>query len=359
MTSMEPLSDSAANRLPRIEHFNVATYPPPDLGKCRSAASRTAGSEPALWYKQMTGEDWAGDGHSYDVARKRWRRMEACMEDTTSYAKRERVRESKRDRSGRAKSNSKATKEERRIAKAEYRKDPHVRRRRLEQLEEARVQRAQRAQQRKQEAADSKARWEASLQREQRCADHLVHLLTVAGVEHAWMFKSSALRRDEFAACIIQEVSQFAKWARDDEPDLTPEDFTRRLLGYLGAYCDAMYEHDEMLEKTEIGRKLKDGGAVDPPVIGALVRQRVLPAFFVIGPDFPVTRDIAAEDAWLARRECHLGSRLTREMTWWPTQEALFGRWQNTRLSLDECERVCVVCKEWLVRCSGRGRGRR
>ena len=46
-----------------IDAQNFANYPPPDLGKYRLAASRTADSAPAQWYnyKQMTGEEWDGN----------------------------------------------------------------------------------------------------------------------------------------------------------------------------------------------------------------------------------------------------------------------------------------------------------
>ena len=57
--------------LPPITHDNAAAYPPPDLRPFRSAASRTADSAPALWYKQMTGAEWDGGGHSYELEKKR------------------------------------------------------------------------------------------------------------------------------------------------------------------------------------------------------------------------------------------------------------------------------------------------
>ena len=62
--------------LPRITATNAAQHPPPDLNKFRSAAARApANSVPALWYWQTTGDEWPRDGRSFDVAKKRHRRM--------------------------------------------------------------------------------------------------------------------------------------------------------------------------------------------------------------------------------------------------------------------------------------------
>ena len=59
---------------PPIDATNSASYPPPDLHKYRTAASRGPGSEPAVWFKQMTGKDWRPcDNDSYVRARKDYR----------------------------------------------------------------------------------------------------------------------------------------------------------------------------------------------------------------------------------------------------------------------------------------------
>ena len=62
--------------LPRISTENAAQHPPPSLNAFRTAAARApANSVPALWFWQMTGEAWPRDGHSFDVQKKRHRRM--------------------------------------------------------------------------------------------------------------------------------------------------------------------------------------------------------------------------------------------------------------------------------------------
>ena len=62
--------------LPRIDATNAARFPPADLNKFRAASARApADSSPALWFWQVTGDEWPRDGHSYDVAKKRYRRM--------------------------------------------------------------------------------------------------------------------------------------------------------------------------------------------------------------------------------------------------------------------------------------------
>ena len=82
--------------LPRIVAANASSYPPISLNSFRSAAARApADSAPALWYWQLTGEEWRRDGHSYDLATKVWRRMPAEQKAA------ERERERKRARSGR------------------------------------------------------------------------------------------------------------------------------------------------------------------------------------------------------------------------------------------------------------------
>ena len=62
--------------LPRITADNAAQHPPPSLIRFRTAAARApANSEPALWFWQMTGDEWPRDGKSFDIQKKRHRRM--------------------------------------------------------------------------------------------------------------------------------------------------------------------------------------------------------------------------------------------------------------------------------------------
>ena len=42
---------------PRLTLTNAAAYPPPSLNAYRTAASRGAGSAPAIWFMQMTGAE--------------------------------------------------------------------------------------------------------------------------------------------------------------------------------------------------------------------------------------------------------------------------------------------------------------
>ena len=77
--------------LPRIVAANATSHPPPSLNSCRTAAARGPDSAPALWYWQLTGEEWLGDSHSYELAKKAWRRMPA----------EHKAAERDRDRSGR------------------------------------------------------------------------------------------------------------------------------------------------------------------------------------------------------------------------------------------------------------------
>jgi len=64
-----------ASELPRITNQNAADYPPPSLNSYRTAASRAPSSAPAIWFKQMTGSAWDCQAKSFDMEKKRWRRM--------------------------------------------------------------------------------------------------------------------------------------------------------------------------------------------------------------------------------------------------------------------------------------------
>ena len=62
--------------LPSITTDNAAQHLPPSLNSFRTAAARApANSVPALWFWQMTGDEWPRDGKSFDIEKKRHRRM--------------------------------------------------------------------------------------------------------------------------------------------------------------------------------------------------------------------------------------------------------------------------------------------
>mmetsp|Transcript_19672 Transcript_19672/g.33517 ORF Transcript_19672/g.33517 Transcript_19672/m.33517 type:complete len:365 (+) Transcript_19672:40-1134(+) len=88
-------SDAMGACKPIIDASNAASFMPPSLNAFRTAASRAAGSAPAAWYQAMTGSAWDGQGHSYDLAKKRHRRF------LDGYKTAEQERERKRDRSRR------------------------------------------------------------------------------------------------------------------------------------------------------------------------------------------------------------------------------------------------------------------
>ena len=88
-------SDAMGACKPIIDASNAASFMPPSLNAFRTAASRAAGSAPAAWYQAMTGSAWDGQGHSYDLAKKRHRRL------LDGYRTAEQERERKRDRSQR------------------------------------------------------------------------------------------------------------------------------------------------------------------------------------------------------------------------------------------------------------------
>ena len=56
-----------------ITKENASEHPPPDLKKFKKLGARGPTSEPAIWFKKMTGKEWDGDGYSYSVEKMRWR----------------------------------------------------------------------------------------------------------------------------------------------------------------------------------------------------------------------------------------------------------------------------------------------
>ena len=70
--AMTTAEHAARLSLPRISAENAAQHPPPSLHDFRRASARApANSVPALWFWQMTGEEWLRDGHSFDIEKKR------------------------------------------------------------------------------------------------------------------------------------------------------------------------------------------------------------------------------------------------------------------------------------------------
>lgn len=115
-------SHAVRRGLPRIVAANAASYPPPSLNSFRTEAARApADSAPALWYWQLTGDEWQRDGHGYELAKKSYRRML----DEHKAAERERDRSGRKrpvDDGAQAARRSRAKREaEQRAAAAEYR----------------------------------------------------------------------------------------------------------------------------------------------------------------------------------------------------------------------------------------------
>jgi hypothetical protein len=182
--AMAAAAAAPLEQLPPITHDNAAAYPPPDLRPFRSAASRTADSAPALWFKQMTGAEWDGGGHSYELEKKRHRRM---LEEHT---KSERERELKRDRSGRAKQEGRVTSyttEQQRVYKAQRREEQRPERERAREAAAAAAaaDRAVEEQRRREERA-------AFDFHRERLQAHFVRLLTTGGVQNAECFVYAA-----------------------------------------------------------------------------------------------------------------------------------------------------------------------
>ena len=76
--------------LPRISSANAAAYPPPSLNEFRTEAARKAAdAPPAIWYWQMTGLEWARDSRTYELEKKRYRRL---VEDKATEREREQQR---------------------------------------------------------------------------------------------------------------------------------------------------------------------------------------------------------------------------------------------------------------------------
>ena len=65
----------------------------PSLCNYRDKAKRTRDSLPARFYRMMMGEEWDGEGHSYSLARKKYRRWEEDYQQR----ERERQQRTKRD----------------------------------------------------------------------------------------------------------------------------------------------------------------------------------------------------------------------------------------------------------------------
>jgi hypothetical protein len=85
--------------LPPIDFDNAAAYPPPSLIAFRTAASRApANCAPARWFKQMTGSEWDRSSHSYEIQKKRWRRLgDDAYQERETKRLRERVVDGRKD----------------------------------------------------------------------------------------------------------------------------------------------------------------------------------------------------------------------------------------------------------------------
>ena len=85
-------------QLPRICSNNASAYPPPSLNDFRTDELREPDDcAPALWYWQMTGGTWDRQGHSYELEKKRYRRLVQPQ----SVRQQEAERDRRRDRSQR------------------------------------------------------------------------------------------------------------------------------------------------------------------------------------------------------------------------------------------------------------------
>ena len=73
-----------------VLQLRAGEWQPPS--RYRDKAKRTRDSLPARFYRMMMGEEWDGQGHSYSLARKKYRRFE---ED---YQQRERERQQRKKR---------------------------------------------------------------------------------------------------------------------------------------------------------------------------------------------------------------------------------------------------------------------
>ena len=93
--------------------------PAPPLSQYRDKAKRTRDSLPARFYRMMTGEEWDGQGHSYSLARKKYRRWEEDYQQR----ERERQQRKKRDYSKKKRpADDNARRQARRIAQREREK---------------------------------------------------------------------------------------------------------------------------------------------------------------------------------------------------------------------------------------------
>lgn len=355
--------------LPAITDANAADFQPPDLRQFRAAASRTADSRPGLWFKQMTGTEWDGEGHSYELEKKRHRRMLAEQQT------REREREVKRDRSGRAKQTNRPPAEEQRAYKAQRREEQRPERERAQAAAAA-----EREVQKQRDRDLSAAYW----CRRDRMQAHFVRLLSRAGVHSPEMFLDAATWKPRSfgggegnpgapqpeCALIYLHV---------DDQTLTARMLTEKLLQYAGEYCDYMYEHEDMLEQTAIGRAALAGtsalsNSLNPWGWGthpehAAVQQGLLPVAFAACKPSPKpwwTGHIESDSIWrdpddfdmcriadflklrrdtrvLAYRMGDDGYRRSVELG-----DGLKDVRRGSRMSLEEAENVVIACCHWL-----------
>ena len=90
--------------LPPITERNASRYPPPSLKSFQSAASRAPhDAPPALWYWQMTTEEWDRGSRSYELAKKQYRRLLPAQQQSEKQREQKRP---KRDRTSRQRPSS-------------------------------------------------------------------------------------------------------------------------------------------------------------------------------------------------------------------------------------------------------------
>ena len=88
------MEDDFANAPHSIHFHNASEHPPPSLNAYKTAASRApTDCEPAVWYRKMMGAEWDRLGHSYEIAKKRYRRQLADYNAREKERDRKRVRE--------------------------------------------------------------------------------------------------------------------------------------------------------------------------------------------------------------------------------------------------------------------------
>lgn len=328
--------------LPRLTRENATQYMPPDLRRSGSRDSAAASE----WYQQMVGQDWDGSSKSYEVAKKRHRRL-MCGD----YSEREREREGTRGvrkRNRERDYSSEAGYKKNREYKATYKfrrkthEDFHERREKhTAELEQRKAERKERSDLEKEQR---EAEMQALRARKKRLEEHFFKLLTSAGVAHAELFLGAAFSHGFTNPKKLEDVCS----------DLCLHDESRveeYLHDHVECYVEHLYEYRGMLARSEAGRAVLTGGrGWDPLRTGAMVRHGELPPCFA--PSGEHLRDEttvwAAEVAELQRMPS--AGKFARG-GFWHLQHVMRDVHSNpecreyySRLSVGECKRVCAEC---------------